>query len=452
MPVPPAELSSRLSQLSHDQLGDLVVDLAEEPAVARRVAVAVDGLTGGTAALARAVDEVLRSRRRFLDYRAVLDYARQASPVVDALQRAAAGPAARDVVPIVERAVGHVVKVLHTGDDSAGAAGDVAQALLRTHAAAAAAGRPDPRKLVRWLVRFTFETQDFFVPDVRDYASALGEPGIALYRTEVARRAAADPEAFAPQHAQQRLALLDRDADAVVRLFGGDLQGVYRYVAVAKALREIGRDDHALVWARRGMALPATWQSRELYVVAAAVLADRGDRARVLALRQDGLAALPDTRSFAALREAATASGGWEELRGAALHTLAERAPEQHLLALLAEDDVDSAWAVLHELPDATVSESTVQLVAARRGSTHPQDAIPYVRRAVEQSLTAADRRAYRAAVKVLLELRSLHARAGTPADFVAYVDALAEQHRRRPSLLDELRKAGLLGPDGRAR
>ena len=450
--MPSAELSHRLSQLSHDQLVDLVVDLAEDPAVARRVAVALDGLTGGTVALARAVDEVLRSRRRFSDYRAVLDYATQARPVVDALQRAAAGPAARDLVPIVERAIGHVVKVLHAGDDSAGAAGDVAQALLTTHAEAAAAGRPDTNKLVRWLVRFTFETQDFFIPDVRDYASALGEPGIAQYRTEVARRAAADPEAFAPQHAQQRLALLDRDAEAVVRLFGGDLQGVHRYVAVAKALREIGRDDEALAWARRGMALPATWQSRGLYDVAAAVLADRGDRPGLVALRQEGLSALPDTTSLSALREAAVVSGRWAELRAPALRALAERAPEQHLLALLADDDVDAAWTVLHEHPAAAVSEQTAQRVAARRGSTHPQDAIPYVRRAVEQSLTAADRRAYRTAATLLRELRLLHSRAGTPAGFVAYVAALAEQHRRRPSLLDELRKAGLLGQDGRAR
>lgn len=430
---------------------DLVVDLAQDPDVAQRVAVAIDGLTGGTAALARAVDDVLRSGRR-LDYRAVLDFATQARPVVDALQRAAAGPAARDVVPIVERAIGHVVKVLAAGDDSAGAAGDVAQALLTAHAVAATTGQRDPIELVRWLVRFTFETQDFFVPDVRDYASALGERGVAAYRAEVARRAAADPEAFAPQHAQQRLALLDRDAEAVVRLFGGDLQGVHRYVAVATALREIGRDDEALLWARKGMALPATWQSRGLFDVAAAVLAERSDLDATVALRQEGLSALPDTMSLAALRDAATASGQWGSLREPSLRVLADRAPEQHLLALLTDDDVDTAWLALHQQPAAAVSEQTAQRVAARRGQTHPQDAIPYLRRAVEQTLTAADRRAYRAAVRVLLDLRTLHARAGTPADFVAYVDALAHEHRRRPSLLDELRKQRLLGQDGRAR
>ncbi|MFP5218913.1 MAG: DUF6880 family protein [Actinomycetes bacterium] len=437
------DLASDLRALPMDRLVDLLLELAEtDPAVERRLRLATRSDTGRIPELARVVDETLRTRR-FLDYRAAITYATEAGVVVEALESAAEGPAAREVVPVIERALQHVVRVLHHSDDSAGVCGDVAQRLLAAHVVAARAGRPDPGRLLRWLIRFTFEDQDLFNPDVRDYAEALGDDGVASYRAEVQRRAEVAPDAFAPQEAQRCLALLDRDADAIVRTFGGALDSVFRFSAVAAAFREIGDDDAALSWARRGMQLPPTWQSRGLHDLAADLLARRGDAAAVVDLRLAGLRALPDATSYAALRAAAETAGQWPQLRPDALAVLRQRGLDPYVQAVLQDGDVDAAWQAVQERPGEAL-DSTEQQVAAARAQTHPADAVPYARRAIEQTLQTADRRAYRSAATQLRRLRELHERAGTPEEFDAYLGQVVQDNRRRPTFLAELRKAGL--------
>jgi len=46
--------------------------------------------------------------------------------------------------------------------------------------------------------------------------------------------------------------------------------------------------------------------------------------------------------------------------------------------------------------------------------------------------------------VKQLVQLRRLHQRAGTPEEFTVYLAGVVQENRRRPSFLDELRRAGL--------
>lgn len=84
----------------------------------------------------------------------------------------------RDLVELVQRAAGHVVKVILRTDDSSGSIGDVAHELLRVHAKACDAGVADPARLARWMFRFRFEDQDFFEVDPVRYADALGERGL----------------------------------------------------------------------------------------------------------------------------------------------------------------------------------------------------------------------------------------------------------------------------------
>ena len=121
---------------------------------------------------------------------------------------------------LLQRAVGHLVKVILRADDSNGMIGDLARDVLELHARACDAGVADPIPLARWMVRFRFVDQDFFEADPVRYASALGEEGIAAYRTAVAEYAGGD--SFAVRYARERLAVVDRDADELVRLLGGD--------------------------------------------------------------------------------------------------------------------------------------------------------------------------------------------------------------------------------------
>ena len=94
------------------------------------------------------------------------------------------------------------------------------------------------------------------------YASALGEDGIAAYRHAVAARPSDD--SFAASYARERLAILDRDIDAIATLLGGDLSTPYRFVRVAEAMAELGRDDDTLAWTARGIAETHGWQTAKL--------------------------------------------------------------------------------------------------------------------------------------------------------------------------------------------
>jgi ABC-type amino acid transport substrate-binding protein len=103
---------------------------------------------------------------------------------------------------LLQRSVGHVVKVIMHADDSDGLLGDLARELLALHARACDAGVADPVELAAWMVRFGFDDQDLFEIDPVRYASALGEAGLPAYRDAVdARR---DHESFAVRYGLPR--------------------------------------------------------------------------------------------------------------------------------------------------------------------------------------------------------------------------------------------------------
>src|SRR5262249_52865983 len=52
----------------------------------------------------------------------------------------------------------------------------------------------------------------------------------------------------------------------------------------------------------------------------------------------------------------------------------------------------------------------------------------------------------YDAAVVLLRDLRDVSARAGTSADFTRRIHELHQQHQRKPSLVDRMHQAGLIG------
>jgi uncharacterized Zn finger protein len=392
-------------------------------------------------ALRSEVDAVLRTRRS-LDYHRAMDYAVAAEGLLAALQGAASGPAAGEVVPVVERALRHVVSAILRADDSSGLIGDLVVSLMDAHAVACRVSPPEPKKLATWLVRFSFDgKQDFFVADVREYGDALGDAGLAAYRLEIDRRFAAAPDDHSLRYAAQRLALVDRDPHAVVRLFGGNQSSVYHCAEVAQAMLEIDRTDEALDWARRGMALPATWQSRALYDLAAAVHAQRSETAEAIAVRRAGLVALPDVRSYGALRKAAGPM--WHAHRTDALAAVAAHSVRDHVQALLSDGDVDGAWAVATEAR-VEIDRGTMTQVARRRAKTHPADALPYFRGFAVQALAVSDRVAYRECVRWLKELLRLHETIGTEQEFTEFMAQLREDNRRRPAFLDELRRARL--------
>jgi hypothetical protein len=55
----------------------------------------------------------------------------------------------------------------------------------------------------------------------------------------VTRRLTIDLDGFDPRYAAGRLALRDRDTDAIIRLFGGDLDDPHDHARLSQALMEV---------------------------------------------------------------------------------------------------------------------------------------------------------------------------------------------------------------------
>ena len=410
------------------------------------------------AVLKAAVDDALRTRRH-LDYRASLSWARDAAPVVDALAGEVAAEPSAELVVLLQRAAGHLVKVIQRADDSHGMIGDLARRVLELHREATAAGVADPRKLARWMVRFSFDDQDFFEVDPVAYQDALGEMGLAVYRREVAKRseeiAAADDRSpslggfgggirsYAAEYAAERLAIIDRDVDRLVDLLGGDLSSPYQFLRVAEAMVELGQVDDALMWVRRGIDETNGWQVGKLYDLAADLLADSGDPDGVVELRRRHHQRMPSASTYARLKAAAAANDTWGGEVEPARDVLAERDPAGRIDALLADGEPDRAWNTA-SATDRDLDVSQWLRLAEAREPTAPGDAMVVYLRLAEGALERADKRAYRTAVRHLTAAR----RAATAADrldeFAERLDDLRQRNRRRPSLMAMLDKAGL--------
>jgi hypothetical protein len=436
--------------LDPDEVAALLVRAAlEYDDVARAVQLAAAPAADRVRVLRSAIDEGLRTRR-FLGYRESSAWASDGRVVVEDLAAEVIQRPSRELVVLLERAIGHVVKVILHADDSDGAIGGLATELLDLHAQVCDAGVADPVALARWMVRFTFEDQDFFVVDPVRYAAALGDRGVATYRREAAKRstivsgAGKADRRFAESYALERLAVLDRDVPRLVELLGGDLRSPHQFVRLAETMAEIGDLDAALAWARRGIAETSGWQVAKLYDLAARILGDRGDTSAVLALRRGQHERMPSASTYALLRSVAETEGRWDSERPAARQLLEARDPGGYIDALLGDGEPPAAWAAAVANPAWDLGDQRWERLAHAREPDDPAAAMYTYLRLADSALRDANRNAYRVAVRYLQAARRATASAELTAAFDQHITALRERHRRRPTFVALLDKAKL--------
>jgi hypothetical protein len=436
---PPVE--EIVARLDIDELRQILTRAAGgHDDVERSVRLAASREDADLLSLKAAVDSALRTRR-FLDWRESSGWAADAAPVVDELREWAAERPSRELVKLVERAVGHVVKVIQHADDSNGSIGDLAQELLEVHAEVCDAGVADPVELASWMARFGTDDQDFFSVDPVRYRDALGAAGVEAYRTAVLRRSAAPKPPFAVGHALERLAVLDGDIDTIVRLLGGDQTSPHQFVRVAEAMGELGRDDDVLAWAARGIEVTSGWQVAKLYDLTAGAHERRGDVSAVLAVRRHEQRRMPSTTTYAQLRAAAQATGAWPDERPAALAALDNGAL---IDVLLAEGEASAAWEVAERNPTWNPSGDRSYRLAQAREADEPADALVVYVSLADTELETTNRKAYQRAARTLADAKRAADAAGRTAAFEDHITALREKHRRRPTLIKILDKAGL--------
>ncbi|MBA2348667.1 MAG: hypothetical protein H0V81_10270 [Solirubrobacterales bacterium] len=442
MPGPEQTTDELLAALDESALRGIVRSALNRHAdVEREVRLVAARGSGDLGQVRVEVDRGLRTRR-FLDYRASMAWAQEARPIVSELEALSESAPSTELVELLQRAVGHVVKVLQRGDDSSGAIGDVARELLDLHAATCDALVADPVKLAKWMVRFRFVDQDFFEADPVRYRLALGERGIAHYRRAV--MSSDKPRSFAARYARERLAVLDGDIEAIVRLFGGDLRGPHQFVNVAEAMQEIGREDEVLAWTARGIAETTGWQTAKLYDLACDVHARQGNSVEVLALRRRQHEASPSVSTYGKLRAASAALDAWELERDAGRAALRRLDVSALIEAMLSDGDGALAWETAVAATEHTVGDELWLRLAETREGEHPADAVLVYRRVVEHVLETTGRGAYLRAVRILKRAADAARAAGESDAFAAYTLDLRERHRRRPTLIVLLDKARL--------
>ncbi len=437
------DLGVLVRDLSSEVLREIVVCAADwHDDVERHVRLAAAREAGDLVELRAQVDRGLRTRR-FLEYRESSKWARAARPVVEELRTVAASSPSRDLVVLVERAVGHVVRVIMHADDSNGTIGDLARELLEVHAEACDAGVADPVKLAAWMVRFGCEDQDFFEVDPVRYAGALGERGLPLYRRAIEEREDGE-RVFAVRWARERLAVLDGDGEAIVALLGGDLSSPHQFIRVCEAMAELGREEEVLLWAKRGIAETSGWQVEKLYDLACGVHERRSAPLEMLRLRREQHERMASASTHSLLRRAADTMGAWDTERDAARLALRERDLGGLVDALLDEGDVEGAWSASHEDADWDPGLPRRLRLAEAREAQRPEQALPWYMLVADEMLLETGRRAYARAVPVLKHARRAAEAASQREWFAARLADLREHHRRRPTLIAMLDKAGL--------
>lgn len=431
-------IATWLTGLSPEATTEVVRELAHHhldavEALARLAARA----SGDVTAFVPLVDSL--KTRRHLDWRAANEHGSHAHAVVDELRGALNPSTAAGLLPLMETGIRHLIRAILRSDDSSGIQGDATERLISLHADAARLAGPDPIKLARWLVRMGVDEQDFFEFDVVRYTKTLGERGLATYRKELDKRLAKDPESFWARRGRQRLAVLSGDVAEIVRLVGGDLAGPHDYLNLVEALLEAGRPDDALHRAIEGLASRLVpHQTVTLYDVAVRLLRERGDHPETLRLRREQLTRIPNESSYSSLRKAAEHCDAWPQERPPALDILLESNLPGWLAALLQDGDVDLAWESSRGM-DLDVS---MHLTLARaRAKTHPGDVFDTYVMLVDLTLRSANQQSYRQAVAHLGELRGAARAAGRGEEYADLVGRLLDQHRRRPTLVEMLRR-----------
>jgi hypothetical protein len=437
------ELESVVERLDDGEVQRILLDAADRHGdVARTIRLAAATPSDRVAVLRSELD-ALRTRRH-LGYRESMEWARDAGTVVDEIAAEARSAPSRELLKLVELAIGRVVKVILRADDSSGMIGGLVGQLLETHEQVCDSGAADAKSLAKWMVRFGFDDQDFFTVDPVRYATALDDEGLAVLRRAVDDRSATPDPGYAVRYTQERLAVLDGDIDRVVELLGGDLTGAYQFIRVAEAMVELGRSDDALAWAKRGIESTSGWQVAKLYDIAAEVIAERGDDVAVLDLRREQHQQMPNSASYALIRTAATSTGTWPAEQDKVREVLADRDIGGLVDVLLTDRDIDAAWDAAAGTDTITIGDDRWARLAEARETSEPAAALGVYLRLIDSTLQAADRRAYRSAVKQLKRAQRSAAAAGLSEEFDEHMTALREQHRRRPTLITILDKASL--------
>ncbi|ORM38058.1 hypothetical protein BFL43_01565 [Williamsia sp. 1135] len=360
---------------------------------------------------------------------------------------AAAETDPEDVFAVTQKAIASSLKLIMRADDSDGIMGDAIRALLDIHADTAAPAGVSPTTLVTWMIKFQFENEcDFFTIDPADYAPALGDKGIARYREQLGEiRDNLGPvsefnhDKSALEYNDQRLAILDRDVDAIIRTHCLNPENAAWLHDTARALAEIGEYDLAIDWAHRATYFGLSFQSETAANTWCELLAaHRPDD--LLAARTDVFRRWPSAKTAAKLH--ADAGNDWPTVRDDVTAVLAASPADAVSFTLDVIGDLRAAWEQAHELP---LTDIDVWLDLIKKYEKIDRLAVlTPLREIVDAELEQANARFYKTVARRVKHMRTLARGSDQAADVDAFIAELRKRHNRRKRLLAEFDRAGL--------
>jgi len=420
--------------------------------------------------LADQVLPLVRTRIDLHRWRAANEYGTQLHEAVNLLQDAAQNEPPAEVLTVTQKAIASACKVIMRADDSSGIIGDAIRELLDLHVQLARTSPPPYRKLVDWMIRFQFDNEcDFFEIDPVAYAPALGELGMAAYRAKLDEILAGlnpqpspeeeramfrdrrhDPSAweriawdhgtrFVLEWNDRRLAVWDRDVDAIIATHSRDRKVAAWLEDTAEALAEIGEFDLAIDWARQATYFDLNHQAAKASGYWCALLAEHRPE-EGLPARLEVFRRWPTSSNASVLRKRAGAS--WPTYAEEVMATLQRLPREAVSFALYGLEDLTLAWTLAHSL---TLDDSGLwQELAKRYEKVDPLAVLPIHRDLVLADLEHADAGFYRSAARRLARMRTLASGSPDAVEVDELIADLRETHRRRPRLQLEFDKAGL--------
>jgi hypothetical protein len=405
--------------------------------------------------LADAVLPLIRTRADLSRWRASNAHGRQMHEAVDNLEAAVPTTDAAEVYAVTHKALASAIKVIARADDSSGIIGGACRRLLELHPTVAWAAQVPSGSLADWMVRFQFDGDvDYFELDPVAYAPALGRSGMATYRARLSnieaglgpRPAAEDlwrsrhsHEWFVIEWNARRLAVLDRDIDAIIRTHARDRRVAAWLEDTAEAFEEIGEIDLALDWARQATDFDRGYQSLKAAGYWCELLAEHRP-AELFPARLEVFRRWPSSSTAAHLYQDAGLS--WPSYRDEVVATLAASSREAVLFALLTLREVQLAWNLAYSL--GLDSDDVWERLVTAYERVDPLAVLSIIARLVDNELTEADAQHYRIAARRLAKMRKLAGGSAEAAGVDQLISELRETHRRRPRLQQEFDCAGL--------
>jgi uncharacterized Zn finger protein len=433
-----AALRAHLTSLPRAELVELVLAaVGRDPLLRDSLQLDMAAAAGDPAeALASAIDEAA-SVSDFIRWDEAWAHAERLDAVLDALQRRLASGHGSEVIELAEYFVTAVEAQLGEVDDSSGAVGSTIARAEALHLTACRQVSPEPVALADRLFELETSTESFG-DALAGYAHVLGEAGRARYAELAEVEWASGTPSWTLSRLMERLA--GDDVDRLVAIKARTVEHAWDYQEIATLLRDAGRLEDAIRWARRGVAAHSDAQLRE-FVAECHLEAGRPEEA--LPQRAAQFREQPTLAAYTALHAQAEALGRWPEERAAAMAVL--EAPTRGIwprdrsmlvAVLLWEGDVALAWEQAHV---GGCSRDLWRALARERAAERPRDAVDVYRRLLSATIDLRNDSGYDGAVELLDELHALLAPHGREATHVALVAEIREVHRRKRNLIKRL-------------